>query len=255
MLSFYEQERCKLDIYMPASNRSNLLPVIIYFHGGSLISGDKSEGWTDWSNHFGFKFSQADIAVVAVNYRLSGQRGIRWPSYLQDAAASVAWVANHIDLYGGDPNNIFVMGFSAGAYLTHMLSIDFRWYATVNFDRSRIRGYIPISGQTRAHPTVAADLDLQPSELMTFRPDAMPLGQVKRTEKPIHLFVGGYENQTVTDNYLYYNQLINQGSVHLFIFTNPQKDHLGMRDNLGDDNSLARTKILDFIQKYAVLTG
>jgi hypothetical protein len=250
-LSAYEKERCKLDIYIPRSAGTAPFPVVVYFYGGSLIGGDKSEGWADWSNNFGFKFLEAGVSMIMVNYRFSGQQGIKWPVYIQDAAASVAWVANNIAQYGGNPNNIFIMGFSAGAYLTHMLSIDPKWYTAINFDPNRIKGYVAISGQTRAHPTVAADLGVQQNQLMSLRPDAMPLGHIKKTEKPIHIFVGEYEGQTITDNYGYYNQLIGQGSTNLFIYTNLKQDHVGMRDSLGDENSPTRTKILDFIRTYS----
>ena len=250
-LSTYEKDRCKLDVYIPRSAGTAPFPVIVYFYGGGLNSGDKSEGWADWSNNFGFKFLEAGISMVMVNYRLSGQQGTKWPVYIQDAAESVAWVANNIGQYGGDPNNIFVMGFSAGAYLTHMLSIDPKWYTAINFDRNRVKGYIPISGQTRAHATVAADLGVQQNQLMTLHANAMPLGQIKKTEKPIHIFVGEYEGQTITDNYGYYNQLISKGSTNLLIYTNPKKDHGGMRDGLGDTDSPTRTKILDFIRTYS----
>jgi hypothetical protein len=250
-LSAYEIERCKLDIYIPRTAGTAPFPVIVYFYGGGLNSGDKSEGWADWSNNFGYKFLEAGVAMVMVNYRLSGQQGTKWPAYIQDAAASVAWVSNNISVYGGDPNKVFVMGFSAGAYLTHMLSIDPKWYSDINFDRSKIKGYIPISGQTRAHGTVATDLGISQDQLMTLRPDAMPLGHVAKTEKPIHIFVGEYEGQTITDNYNYYNQLLNKGSTDLFIYTNPGKDHGGMRDGLGDATSPTRTKILDFVRIYS----
>ncbi|CAF4132615.1 unnamed protein product [Adineta steineri] len=250
-LSNYEKDRCKLDIYIPRSSGTAPFPVIVYFYGGGLNAGDKSEGWADWSNNFGFKFLEAGISMVMVNYRLSGQQGTKWPLYIQDAAASVAWVANNIAQYGGDPNNIFVMGFSAGAYLTHMLSIDSKWYTEINFDRNRIKGYIAISGQTRTHGTVAADLGIQQNQLMTVRTDAMPFGHVKKIEKPIHIFVGEYEGQTITDNYAYYNQLISKGSTNLFIYTNLGKDHGGMRDGLGDASSPTRSKILEFIRTGA----
>ena len=252
-LSDYEKERCKLDIYIPRTVGTAPFPVIVYFHGGSLISGDKSEGWTDWSNNFGFKFLETGISMVMVNYRLSGQQGTKWPLYIEDAAAAVAWVTNNIAQYGSDPNNIFVMGFSAGAYLTHMLNIDQRWYAAINFDRHRIKGYIAISSQTKSHATVAADLDIQQSQLINLRPDAMPLGHVKKMKEPIYIFVGEYEGQTITDNYAYYDELINKDSTNLFIFTNPRKDHVGMRNVLGDADSPTRNKIITFIQTYSTI--
>ena len=86
---------------------------------------------------------------------------------------------------------------------------------------------------------------------MAYRPDAMPLGHVQKAEKPIYLFVGGYENQTTTDNYDYYNQLIRADSKNLSIYTNPEKDHLGMRDGLGDSENPTRERILGFVELYS----
>lgn len=74
-ISTYESQRCKLDIYIPNSAGTSPFPVIVYFYGGGLNSGDKSEGWADWSNNFGYKFLENGVAMVMVNYRLSGQIG------------------------------------------------------------------------------------------------------------------------------------------------------------------------------------
>jgi dienelactone hydrolase len=250
-LSAYETERCKLDIYIPKTVASRPFPIIVYFYGGGLVEGDKTEGWVDGSNNFGYQFIKNGVAMVMVNYRLSGQHGTKWPAYIENAAAAVAWVANNISHYGGDSNRVFVAGFSAGGYLTHMLGIDDRWFSEINFDRTKIKGFISISGQTRAHGTVAADLQMPQDSLMLFRPDAMPLGHVKKTNTPIYIFVGEKEGKTITDNYDYYNQLKSKGNKNLFIYTNPGKDHGGMRDGLGDEGSLTRTKILNFIKTYS----
>jgi hypothetical protein len=48
--------------------------------------------------------------------------------------------------------------------------------------------------------------------------------------------------------------LTSKGSADLFIYTNPGKDHGGMRDGLGDANSPTRTKILDFVNTYSRCT-
>lgn len=246
-LSAYETERCKLDIYIPKTVASRPFPVIVYFYGGGLVEGDKTEGWVDGSNNFGYQFIKNGVAMVMVNYRLSGQHGTKWPAYIRDAATAVAWVVRNISHYGGDSNRVFVAGFSAGGYLTHMLSIDDRWFSEINFNRTKIKGFIPISGQTRAHGTVAADLKMPQDSLMLLRPDVIPFGHVKKTNTPIYIFVGEKEGKTITDNYDYYNQLKSKGNKNLFIYTNPGKDHGGMRDGLGDEDSPTRTKILNFI--------
>lgn len=246
-LSAYEIERCKLDVYIPIRQQKDV-PVLIFFHGGGLTSGDKEEGWTDWSNYFGYQFLKKGIAVVSVNYRLSGTKA-KWPDYLNDAAAAVAWVAKNIKKYGGNANAIFVSGYSAGGYITHMLSIDPQWYKNLGFDDSVICGYIPMSGQTREHANLATDLGIQKSELTTKFRYVMPLGNVKKAKAPIFIVTGGNEGQTIVDNETYYKLLKDAGS-DISLYVEPGKDHIRMRDSLGDSVSVARKKIVEFINRY-----
>ena len=245
----YEAEACKLDIYMPVGAVKRV-PVLIYFHGGGLVEGDKSEGWANWSNNFGYQFLQAGVGLVMVNYRLSGKNGTKWPAYLQDAALAVAWVQQHIAEYGGNERSIFVSGFSAGGYITHMLSIDPRWYAEIDFRPKHIRGYIPMSGQTRQHGNLAADLGVAQTDLMKLRPYAMPLALVKKTKIPIAVLTGGDEGQTITDNKQYCDTLVQLGSKHTSFYVQPGKSHVPMRDGLGDSISPSRDRVLAFIKQY-----
>jgi len=46
------------------------------------------------------------------------------PAHIQDAAAAFAWVKRHIADYGGNPDQVFVIGHSAGAYLAVLLALD-----------------------------------------------------------------------------------------------------------------------------------
>lgn len=246
-LSTYEIERCKLDIYMPIQNQKDM-PVLVFFHGGGLTSGDKEEGWTDWSNYFGYEVLKKGVAIVSVNYRLSGPKA-KWPDYLNDAAAAVAWVSKNVGRYGGNANSIFVSGYSAGGYITHMLSIDQQWYKNVGFDDGIICGYIPMSGQTREHANLAADLDIQKSELATTFKYVMPLGNIKKAKAPIFIITGGDEGQTIVDNETYYKLLKTAGS-DINFYIEPGKDHIKMRDSLGNPVSIARDKIVEFIDRY-----
>lgn len=246
-LSPYEVERCKLDIYVPINRQKNT-PVLVFFHGGGLVSGDKEEGWTDWSNNFGYEFLKEGIAIVNVNYRLSGTKA-KWPAFLQDAASSVAWVSKNIKSYGGDPDSIFVSGYSAGAYITHMLSVDPQWYQGIGFSDIAICGYIPMSGQTREHANLAIDLGIDKSELSAKFKYVMPLGNIRKTKAPIYIITGGNEGQTVIDNEKYYTLLKDAGST-VFFYVEPGKDHIEMRDSLGNSVSIAREKIIEFIKQY-----
>ena len=107
----YIASQCKLDIYYP-QNVKNFV-TIVWFHGGGLTQGLKE---------IPVALTEKGIAVVGVEYRLSPKA--KAPAYIEDAAASVAWVFHHIASYGGNPQAIFISGHSAGANLGLIITLD-----------------------------------------------------------------------------------------------------------------------------------
>jgi len=67
------------------------------------------------------------------------------PAHIQDAAASFAWVKRHIAEYGGNADRVFIIGYSAAAYLFALLSTDPRYLAAHNLSPRDIRGAVPVS--------------------------------------------------------------------------------------------------------------
>ena len=105
-------------------------PVLVFLHGGGFTYGS---GTTPL--YHGKYLAAKGIVVVTVNYRLgiagylpvvkadgtfSANRGF------YDQQCALRWVRKHIALFGGDENNITLMGQSAGALsaFTQMLSIE-----------------------------------------------------------------------------------------------------------------------------------
>ena len=166
----YIGERCRLDLYYPADQKE--YATVVWFHGGGLTSGER---------FVPEELKEKGLAVVAVSYRLSPK--VSCPTYIDDAAAAVAWTFKHIAEYGGDRELIFVSGHSAGGYLTSMVGLDKRWLAKYDVDADDIAGLIPFSGHTITHFTVRAERGIsgkQPiidefAPLFHVRPDAPPL--------------------------------------------------------------------------------
>ena len=125
-----------LDVFMPEGVRD--APVVIYFHGGQLTGGVKNE-----AAELAAALAPRGIGVVSANYRLSPAH--MHPAHIEDAAAAVAWALTNVERYGGDADNVYVGGFSAGAYLAALLSVDDRWLGAHGIRRDRIRGWIPVS--------------------------------------------------------------------------------------------------------------
>lgn len=166
----YIKERCFLDLYYPDSDSG--YATVVWFHGGGLRAGEAN---------IPIALQKQDVAVATVNYRLFPR--VQAPGYIEDAAAAVAWVFNHIESFGGDPTRIYVSGHSAGGYLTSMVGMDKRWLAEHNIDADAIAGLIPFSGHTITHFTVREERGIpgtrpivdELAPLYHVRPDAPPL--------------------------------------------------------------------------------
>jgi arylformamidase len=127
-----------LDIYANRNSAKNRhRPVLIYIHGGSWSSGDKSE-----VGHKPEFFTQAGYLFVSANYRLCPK--VVFPAHAEDVAAAVAWVVRHIVDYGGDPNQIYLMGHSAGGHLVALVASDERYLRHEGLELGVIKAVIPL---------------------------------------------------------------------------------------------------------------
>jgi arylformamidase len=107
-----------MDVY--PQSPSAKAPVIIMVHGGGWRRGSRqSEGVVDNKlAHFGGK----GYVFVSIDYRMVPEAD----PYVQaqDVAKAIAYVQAHITQYGGDPDNIIIMGHSAGGHLVGLISAD-----------------------------------------------------------------------------------------------------------------------------------
>ncbi|MGM9760037.1 MAG: alpha/beta hydrolase [Parabacteroides sp.] len=134
----YIQEMCKLDVaYVPEAKTR---PVIVWFHGGGLVSGHRE---------IPEPLQAKDYVIVGVEYRFLPN--VQTEAIIDDAAAAIAWVFDHIESYGGDPNQIYLSGHSAGGYLVSMVGLDKHWLEQYAKDADRLAGIIPYSGQAITH--------------------------------------------------------------------------------------------------------
>jgi acetyl esterase/lipase len=173
--SEYRRKRCKLDVYYPTKTKG--FSTVVWFHGGGLEGGSKQ---------IPTELKNKGIAIVAINYRLSPEATN--PAYIVDAAEATAWVFKNIEKYGGDPGKIFVAGHSAGGYLALMIGFDKKYMASYGVDADKIRGLIPVSGQTNTHYTIRKERGL-PSGIPVIDEYA-PINCVRKNLPPTLLVTG-----------------------------------------------------------------
>ncbi len=146
-LSAYEQERCKLDLYLPKGEEG--FPMLVWLHGGGIKINSKD---TLESQVVGMRLASEGIGVAVINYRLSPQG--QFPDYVEDVAAATHWVAQNIAKYEGDPEALYLGGHSAGGYLAAIAILDTGYLAAYDMTPDQIKGVICISGQMDSHNTV-----------------------------------------------------------------------------------------------------
>lgn len=176
----YIKSQCRLDIYYPKNTKN--YATIIWFHGGAITAGSKEipKALTD-----------KGYAVVGVGYRLSPK--VKAPAYINDAAAAVAWVFQHIGEYGGSNQHIYVSGHSAGGYLGMMITMDKKYLAAYQIDANRIAGLIPLSGQAVTHYTIRQERGIKNTQAVI--DEYAPLYHVRADLPPMLLITGDREKE------------------------------------------------------------
>lgn len=103
-----DDERQKLDVYLPTETSGTPRPLLLFVHGGGFIRGDKSD-----RANVGWRFARAGFVTVVPGYRLGPTH--QWPAGAQDVASAWAWAFANVQALGADPERIYVAGESAGA--------------------------------------------------------------------------------------------------------------------------------------------
>jgi len=134
-----EHPRHKLDVYAPI-DAPGKRAVVVFVHGGGWQMGDKKQHY-----FVGHTFAKLGYVCVLPNYRLYPE--VTFPSFVEDAAEAVKWVRENISDHGGDPDQIFLMGHSAGGHLVSMISAHEKYLGFEKGTRPEwLRGVMPIAG-------------------------------------------------------------------------------------------------------------
>jgi para-nitrobenzyl esterase len=120
-LGAMSEDCLSLNVWTPAKARK--APVLVWIHGGALVTGSSSEAVYD-----GAKLAGQGVVVVSINYRLGvlgwlahpglsaeSREGVSGNYGLLDQIAALRWVKANIAAFGGDPENVTIAGESAGA--------------------------------------------------------------------------------------------------------------------------------------------
>ncbi len=207
-----------LDVYAPRQARG--VPVVVFFHGGRWSFGNKDE-----YRFVGGALANQGFVAVVPNYRL--YPAVRYPEFLKDSAQAVRWAHDHAREFGGDPDRLFVMGHSAGAYNAAMLALDAQWLQAVGGSRQWLSGMIGLAGPYDFLPLT--DPDLQdifgpPSQYAA----TQPINHADGHHPPLLLLHGSADTTVLPRNttHLARRVVANGGRVTTVLY--PDMKHIGI---------------------------
>ncbi|XP_053694632.1 carboxylesterase 5A [Sabethes cyaneus] len=131
-----------LNIFSPQMpDESTGLPVVVWIHGGGYRYGSAAQYGAE-------PLTQNGVIFIPIQYRLGsfgiigdGSRDFSGNLALLDMATAVRWVKDYISWFGGDPNQIKLIGHGSGARAAMILS-------SATMARSSITGVVAMSGSS-----------------------------------------------------------------------------------------------------------
>jgi para-nitrobenzyl esterase len=108
-----------LNVFTPTKTDGRRLPVMVWIHGGALLTGESNDYDPSGLVHHG-------VIVITINYRLGALGFLAHPALagrpggpsgnygFMDQQAALRWVQRNIRQFGGDPRNVTIFGESAG---------------------------------------------------------------------------------------------------------------------------------------------
>jgi acetyl esterase/lipase len=112
---------------------------VVFFYGGGWEAGSK-----DMYRFVGATLAARGVTTVIPDYRVYPQ--VRFPVFMEDAAAAVAWTRAHVTQFGGDPDRLFLMGHSAGGQIATLLALDGSYLQADGMSPSEVCGVIGLAG-------------------------------------------------------------------------------------------------------------
>lgn len=191
-VAYGSDARNRIDLYQPA-NAKQASPVVIFFHGGAYVRGERNVNAEVYGN-ISTWFARQGMVGINATYRLAP--AAKWPAAAQDVGSVIKWVRENAARIGVDPNRIYVMGQSAGA--THVATYAFM-KDLQPAEGHGAAGFILISGRYEIDPA-PDDPNLANAQAYfgsdrSHYPAQSPLNFVKKSSKfPVFIAISEYDN-------------------------------------------------------------
>jgi acetyl esterase/lipase len=215
-IAYGTNPRQQVDIYIP-ENMSKPPATLLFFYGGSWQYGNKED-----YRFVGQAFASEGFITVIADYRL--YPSVYYPAFMEDTAKAFVWVHEHIRSYGGDPDNIFVAGHSAGGFNAMMLTVNPVYLQHAGGKLSWIRGTIGIAGPYDFLPFTEPNVKALFSKVDDH--DTQPINFVGRGLPPILLLTGDADTEVFPKNAIHMYHKLQQFNDPADLIIYPKIGHI-----------------------------
>lgn len=175
----------ELNVFKTRKSKNN--PVVIFIHGGSWNEGNKKI-----YGFLGRNFAKKGIVTVIPNYTLSPDGS--YDTMAKEVAAAIKWTYENIEKYNGNPDQIFLMGHSAGGHLIALVGTNPKYLENTNLIKGIIlndaAGLDMNSFLEKYPPTKNRNYDVTWTKNPENWKDASPIYFLSEKTPPIFMITG-----------------------------------------------------------------
>lgn len=240
-----ETQKPLLNVFKPRKQSEQLLPVVLFVHGGNWNAGDK-----DIYGFLGRNFSKQKMVTVIPNYTLSPNAD--YEVMATQIAEALKWTQTHITEYGGDPSQIYLMGHSAGGHLIALIATNPKYLDDVSIIKGIIlndaAGLDMKSYLEKIPPTSENNYDVTWTKNPEQWKDASPVYFLNDKTPPFLIYIGDKTYPSITSQNATFLTALheyqpNVNPIHL------NKKHVPMMTQYFFPWSKRYDEIVDFIKK------
>lgn len=162
-----EPNLLSVDLYRPElAEDCPAGPLVVFVHGGGWRKGDKADNIVN----FATLVTRAGMTLASVNYRLSPSElstdpdRVKFPDHPDDVGRAIGWLLDRAAANGVDPTRVALVGFSAGAHLSALVTTNPSFLEAAGYGIDDVRAVVSLDTATFDLPTELSDVDNDPEE-------------------------------------------------------------------------------------------
>ena len=245
----------RYDLYLPTTT-SPPWPVVVFVHGGFWKPFDRRmfQPFTGLHGCVGVALANAGVATAVVSYRQRPEAASIQDA-LDDVARAVRNVIDDIGRQGGDPARVFVVGHSAGAWLSILLALEPEHLDKLGVRSGYVRGFAALAGpydleRLAAVPDRRLAAEVQASASAADVERFSPERRVRPDHPPILMLVGAGDDPFLVAEHRSMAAALGAVGGDLTAAELPGEDHMDLVMHLSRPDNRTRSELLTFIQRH-----